>query len=93
MRDLLVPLDQADLVEGADVGGEAAVHAEDLAVDQRGHGQHVEHLAAVAPHVAVPVLVLTLVVEPVNLHANIFSQLSVFKYFFSILQIFCTNNT
>ena len=70
MRDLLVPLDQADLVEGADVGGEAAVHAEDLAVDQRGHGQHVEHLAAVAPNVAVPVLVLTLVIEPVNLHTN-----------------------
>ena len=83
MRDLLVPLDQADLVEGADVGGEAAVHAEDLAVDQRGHGQHVEHLAAVAPHVAVPVLVLTLIVEPVNLHASkyLFTNISAFKYF------------
>ena len=79
MRDLLVPLDQADLVEGADVGGEAAVHAEDLAVDQRGHGQHVEHLAAVAPHVAVPVLVLTLIVEPVNLHAS--------KYLFTHIYI------
>ena len=83
VRDLLVPLDESDLVQSPDVGREAAVDAEDMAVDERGDGEHVEHLAAVAPHVAVPVLVLTLVVEPVNLHTSkyLFTNISAFKYF------------
>ena len=37
------------------------------AVDERGDGEHVEHLAAVAPHVAVAVLILTLVIKAINL--------------------------
>ena len=67
MGDLLVPLDEADLVQGPDVGREAAVDTEDLAVNERGDGEHVEHLAAVAPHVTVAVLVLALVVETIDL--------------------------
>ena len=71
MRDLLVPLDESDLVQGPDVGGEPAVDAEDLAVDERGDGKHVEHLAAVAPHVAVAILVLALVIETVHLAVHL----------------------
>ena len=67
MGDLLVPLNEPDLVQGPDVGREAAVDAEDLAVDEGGDGEHVEHLAAVAPHVTVAVLVLALVIETVDL--------------------------
>ena len=68
MGDLLVPLDEPDLVQGPDVGREAAVDAEDLAVDERGYGEHVKHLAAVAPDVAVAVLVLALVIKTINLY-------------------------
>ena len=74
MRDLLVPLDEADLVQGPDVGREAAVDAEDLAVDERGDGEHIEDLAAVAPHVTVAVLVLALVIEPIDLCDKIFKN-------------------
>ena len=71
MGDLLVPLDESDLVQSPDVGREAAVDAEDLAVDERGDGEHVEHLAAVAPHVAVAILVLTLVIKAINLQIKL----------------------
>ena len=71
MGDLLVPLDESDLVQSPDVGREAAVDAEDLAVDERGDGEHVKHLAAVAPHVAVAILVLTLVIKAIDLQTKL----------------------
>ena len=67
VRDLLVPVDRPDLVQGRDLRRQAAVHAQHGLVDERGHGEQVEHLAAVAPGVAVAVLDLALVVEPVHL--------------------------
>ena len=70
MGYFLIPLDKSDLVQGPDVRGEATVHAEDLAVDEGGDGEHIEHLAAVTPHVAVAVLVLTLVIETINLQLH-----------------------
>ena len=45
--------------------------AEDLAVHERGDGEHVEHLAAVAPHVAVAILVLTFVIKAIYLQTKL----------------------
>ena len=67
MRDLLRASDDADLVEGADFGAEAAVHAEDFAVDDGGQDEEVEDLAAGFPDGRVAVFLLTLLVEAVNL--------------------------
>ena len=43
------PLDGPDLIERVEVRGEAAVHAEDLAVDQGGHGEAVEAVGVELP--------------------------------------------
>ena len=67
MGYFLIPLDKSDLVQGPDVRGEATVHAEDLAVDEGGDCEKIKYFAAIFPNIAVPVLVLTLVIEPVNL--------------------------
>ena len=61
VRYLLVAVDEPDVVERHDVRGESPVHAEDLLVDEGGHGQEVEHAAAVPPRVSVAVLCLALV--------------------------------
>ena len=61
VRYLLVAVDEPDVVERHDVRGESPVHAEDLLVDEGGHGQEVEDAAAVPPRVSVPVLCLALV--------------------------------
>ena len=70
VRDLLVPLDQPDLIQGPDLRGEATVDTEDLTVDEGGHSEKVKHFATIFPDIAVPVLVLTLVIEPVYLQEN-----------------------
>ena len=67
VRDLLGARDDADLVQGADLGREAAVHAEDFAVDDGGQGQEVEDLAGGFPDGGVAVLLLTFFVEAVDL--------------------------
>ena len=61
MRDFLISVNQSDMVESGDIGREAAVDAEHLLVDERGHCEVVEHPAAVPPRVGVPVLVLAFV--------------------------------
>jgi hypothetical protein len=65
--DLLISLDGADLIKSFDVGGESAVHAQHLVVDDGSDGKKVEDLAAVAPGVCISVFVLTFVVEAVDL--------------------------
>lgn len=50
VRDLLRPGDHPDLVDGADLGAEAAVDAEDLAVDDRREDEEVKDVAAGLPH-------------------------------------------
>ena len=67
MRDLLLPVDGADLVEGADVGAEAAVDAQDSTVDDGGQREGVEALDAVSPRAGVAVLAQAFVVEAVHL--------------------------
>ena len=67
VRDLLISLNQPDLVQGPDLGRQAAVDTEDLAVDEGRDGEKIKYFATIFPDIAVPVLVLTLVIEPVNL--------------------------
>ena len=65
VRDVRGPGDLADHVEAHELGGETAVHADDLIVDERGHGQRVEALGEHLPQLDV-VPPLALVVEPVH---------------------------
>ena len=67
MRDLLRARNHADLIEGADFGGKAAVDAEDLAVDYGAQNEEVEDLAACFPDAGVAVFLLAFFVEAVNL--------------------------
>jgi len=67
VRDLLGPGDRPDLVDRPDVRAEAAVDAEDLAVDQGAEREVVKDLAAGLPDRAVAVLLLAFVVEAVDL--------------------------
>ena len=67
VRDLLSPLDKAHLVEGLDVGGETAVHAEDLAFNNGSNAQQVKHFGAVLPRVGVTILAHGLIVEAIDL--------------------------
>lgn len=55
------------MVESVDAGAQAAVQAEDLAVDQGSQGQVVEQVREILPDVGVAVLPETLVVESVDL--------------------------
>jgi hypothetical protein len=67
MRNLLDPVQRSDVVEGVDAGGETAVKAEDLILDQGGEGKIVEEVGEVLPDVGIAVFAQTLVVEAVDL--------------------------
>mmetsp|Transcript_86454 Transcript_86454/g.242040 ORF Transcript_86454/g.242040 Transcript_86454/m.242040 type:complete len:255 (+) Transcript_86454:315-1079(+) len=67
VRDLLHSVDHPDLVQQLDIGGQAAVHAEDRVLYQRRQRQVVEYLCAVLPWVGIAVLPHALVVEAVHL--------------------------
>ena len=66
VRDLNLAIDCPDLVDGLDLRAESAVHAEDLAVDDRSNGQVIEHLGAVLPRIGVAVFPINLVVKSIN---------------------------
>jgi hypothetical protein len=66
VRDLHTAFEQADLVEGLDVWGEATVDAEDLSFNDGADTEEVEHFGAVFPGVGVSVLSDRLVVEAVD---------------------------
>ena len=61
VRYLLIAVDEPDMIERHDVRRESPVDAQDLLVDEGGHGEEIEHAAAVAPRVRVPVFGLALV--------------------------------
>ena len=61
VRYLLIAVDEPDVIERHDVRRESSVDAQDLLIDESGHGEEIEHAAAVAPRVRVPVLCLALV--------------------------------
>ena len=65
--DLLDAVQGADVVEGVDGGGEAAVETEDLVVDEGRQRQVVEEVGEVFPHVGVAVFAEAFVVEAVDL--------------------------
>ena len=65
--DFLRASDDADLIQGADFGAEAAVHAEDFAVDDGAQHEEVEDLTAGFPDGGVAVFGLTFFVETVDL--------------------------
>lgn len=65
VRNIGGPGEAADLIEGGEVGGEAAVHAEDLVVDEGGNGEGVEAVGEELPETDVEAA-LALVVETVD---------------------------
>mmetsp|Transcript_18871 Transcript_18871/g.52453 ORF Transcript_18871/g.52453 Transcript_18871/m.52453 type:complete len:274 (+) Transcript_18871:788-1609(+) len=67
MRDLLVPVDGTDLIQRAYVGGQTAVHAQDLLIDEGGKAEAIEALYAVSPHARVAVLAQAFIVKAVHL--------------------------
>jgi hypothetical protein len=67
MGDFLSPLDEADLIEGLNVGRKTTVDAEDLSFDNGSNSEEIEHFGAVLPGVGVTILAHGLVVEAVHL--------------------------
>ena len=61
------PMDRAHSIHRAHVGREAAVYAEDLALDEGGERHGVKELGAVPPRVGVPVFAQALVIKAVDL--------------------------
>ena len=70
MGHFLFAVEVADLVEGHNAGGEAAMDAEYFVVDDGGETEVVEYLCAVAPHRYTSVLANTLIIEPINLQTE-----------------------
>lgn len=67
VRDLLNPIQRADVVEGVNRRTQTAVQTEDLVLDKCGEGEVVEKVGEVFPHVSVAVLAQALIVEAVDL--------------------------
>ena len=67
VRNLLGPCDNTDLIQGADLWTQSAVHTEDLSVDDRSQSQKIKDLAAGFPDGGVAILLLTLLVETVDM--------------------------
>ena len=70
------------MVERVNAGTEAPVQGEDLAVDKGGEGEIVEQVRERFPHVGIPILSETLVVEAVHLRRGKFFE-SVYSRFFT----------
>lgn len=67
MGNFAEAVDDLDLIDGVDRGGEAAVDAKDLVVDDDAEGQVVKHVSEVVPDVCVAVLAAAFCVEAVGL--------------------------
>jgi hypothetical protein len=67
MRNLLSTSNDADLINSADFRAESSVNAEDLTINDSGKDEEVKDLAAGLPNRGVAVLLLTLLVEAVDL--------------------------
>lgn len=65
--DLLCPCHHTDLVDRPDLRAQSSVNAEELAVNDRRQDEEVEDVAASLPNGCVPVLLLALLVESINL--------------------------
>lgn len=67
MRDLLGTCYNSDLIDSSDLGAEATVDTENLAIDDSSQYQEVEHLATCLPYRSIAVLLLALFIETVDL--------------------------
>lgn len=67
VRDFLDSVESPDVVEGINAGGETAVEAKDLVVDEGREGEVVEKVGEVLPDIGVAVFAEALVVEAVDL--------------------------
>ena len=56
------------MVQGVDTGGEAAVEAEYLAVNQGRQGKVVEQVGEVFPNIGISIFSQAFVIEPVHLN-------------------------
>jgi hypothetical protein len=67
VRDLLIALERADLIDCRQVGAQPAVQAQDRPVDDGGDRQIVERFHTVLPRIGTAVLSETLIVQTVHL--------------------------
>jgi len=67
VRNLLSTGNDANLVDGTDLGTQATVDTEELAVDDGSEDQKVENMAAGLPNGGVSILLLALLVESIDL--------------------------
>ena len=56
VRNLLQAVQSSDVVQGVDTGGQTAVQAEYLAVNQSCEGEIIKQVGEIFPHVGIPVL-------------------------------------
>mmetsp|Transcript_42786 Transcript_42786/g.110333 ORF Transcript_42786/g.110333 Transcript_42786/m.110333 type:complete len:228 (+) Transcript_42786:1145-1828(+) len=67
VRDLLLSLDEAHLINCLDIRGQATVHAQHSLIHHRGDREIVKHFRAVLPSVRVSVLPHALIVKAIHL--------------------------
>jgi hypothetical protein len=65
VRDLLLAVEIADLVEGVETGTEAAMKTEHGVLDECGHREVVEEVGEVAPDIGTAILPHAFVIEPI----------------------------
>jgi hypothetical protein len=65
--DFLDSVERSDVVEGVDAGGQAAVQAENLVVNESSEGEIVEEVGEVFPDISIAVFPQTFVVKAVDL--------------------------
>ena len=67
VRDLLLPLEQADLIDRGEVRGKPSVYTENTAIYYTSQDKVVKYLCTVLPGIGAAILADTLVVEPIHL--------------------------
>lgn len=67
MRNFLGTSNDADLVKGTDLGAQASMNTENLAVYDSPEDKKVEHLAAALPNRGIAIFLLALFVKPIHL--------------------------
>jgi len=67
VRDLLLPVDSTNLIDGLQHRTQTAMDAKNTTIYDSTQSEVIEHFATPAPYVAAPILALTLVVKTVHL--------------------------
>jgi hypothetical protein len=67
VRNFLLAVDHANLVQGVDCGGQTTMDAEDLVVDDSGQAEVIKNLSAVSPYIDGAVFTEALVIKAINL--------------------------